>query len=80
MSRYTDHEVALAERYVSVLDYVSRCAQAVDGGNWRYLWDKTGQLRAAVDALADTIREAGITDVVPFLAGWAAAYRAGVRS
>ena len=37
MSRLTTAEVRLVEQYVSVLDYVSRCAQAIDGGDWFYL-------------------------------------------
>ena len=40
--RLTDVEVRLAEQYVSVLDFVSRCAQAIDGGDWFYLHDKAG--------------------------------------
>ncbi len=43
----TDAEVRLAERYVRVLDFVSRCAQAVDEGNWHYLWAKARQLADA---------------------------------
>jgi len=45
----TSMETRLAERYVSVLDFVSRCALAVDEGNWHYLWDKAGQLAHAAD-------------------------------
>jgi hypothetical protein len=44
-------EERLIDRYVSVLDFVSRCAQAIDEGNTYYLWDKTGQLAGAVEAL-----------------------------
>jgi hypothetical protein len=44
-------EIRLAEQYVSVLDFVSRCAQAVDEGNWHYLWDKAGQLAHAAEQL-----------------------------
>ena len=32
----------LVEQYVSVLDYISRCAQAIDHGDWFYLHDKAG--------------------------------------
>jgi hypothetical protein len=53
MSRYTDAEIVLAEQYLPVLDFVSRAAQAVDEGNWRYLWDKLAQLRHAVARLED---------------------------
>jgi hypothetical protein len=36
---------------VSVLDFVSRCAQALDEGNWHYLWNKAGQLAHAAEQL-----------------------------
>jgi hypothetical protein len=42
MSRLTTTEVRLVEQYVSVLDYLSRCAQAIDHGDWFYLHDKAG--------------------------------------
>jgi hypothetical protein len=51
-------ETRLAERYVSVLDFVSRCAQAVDHGDWFYLWDKAGQLADAAGRLAGVADEA----------------------
>jgi hypothetical protein len=50
--RLTDAEVRLAEQYVSVLDFVSRCAQAIDTGNWHYLHDKASQLADAAGRLA----------------------------
>jgi hypothetical protein len=50
--RLTDAEVRLAEQYVSVLDFVSRCAQAIDAGDWFYLHDKAGQLEDAAGRLA----------------------------
>jgi hypothetical protein len=50
--RLTDPEIRLAEQYVSVLDFVSRCAQAIDGGDWFYLYDKAGQLEDAAGRLA----------------------------
>lgn len=55
MDRYTDQETILAERYVSVLDYVSRCAQAVEQGDWHYLWDKAGSLREAAARLDECL-------------------------
>jgi hypothetical protein len=55
--RLTDAEVRLAEQYVSVLDFVSRCAQAIDGGNWFYLYDKAGQLEYAAGRLAEIAGE-----------------------
>jgi hypothetical protein len=58
MSRLTTTEARLVEQYVSVLDYVSRCAQAIDHGDWYYLADKT-------DALADQAKRlAAITSEV----------------
>src|SRR6266540_5620871 len=54
----TGAEIRLAEQYVRVLDFVSRCAQAIDGGNWHYLWAKTTQLQ---DATADLARIADRT-------------------
>jgi hypothetical protein len=48
----TDAEIRLVERYVRVLDFLSRCAQAIDHGDWFYLYDKTGQLNDAASGLA----------------------------
>jgi hypothetical protein len=53
----TDAEIRLAEQYVHVLDFTSRCAQAIDTGNWHYLWDKAGQLEHAAGCLHDVARE-----------------------
>jgi hypothetical protein len=50
--RLTTTELRLAEQYVSVLDFVSRCAQAIDGGDWFYLHDKASQLEDAAGRLA----------------------------
>lgn len=47
----TVEEVRLAEQYVRVLDYVSRCALAIEGGNWHYLRDKAHQLKDATSEL-----------------------------
>jgi hypothetical protein len=55
--RLTDAEVRLAEQYVSMLDFVSRCAQAVDAGNWHYLRDKARQLEYAAERLTDIATE-----------------------
>ena len=55
--RLTDAEVRLAEQYVSVLDFVSRCAQAIDEGNWFYLYDKAGQLAYAAERLVEITGE-----------------------
>jgi hypothetical protein len=48
----TPAEVRLAEQYVRVLDFVSRCALAVDRGDWFYLYDKASQLEDAAGRLA----------------------------
>jgi hypothetical protein len=82
----TSIEVRLAERYVSVLDFVSRCALAVDEGNWHYLWDKAGQLAYAADQLdraaADAFRARQDNRprkdaVAAAVAHWGRHYRAG---
>jgi hypothetical protein len=58
MTKLTPIEVRRVERYVSVLDYISRCAQAIDNGDWYYLADKA-------DALAfQAARLAGLTGEV----------------
>jgi hypothetical protein len=56
--RLTSTEVRLAEQYVRVLDFVSRCAQAVDHGDWFYLYDKASQLEDAAGRLARVAGEA----------------------
>jgi hypothetical protein len=48
----TDAEIRLAEQYVRVLDLTSRCAQAIEGGDWFYLADKAAQLNDAANGLA----------------------------
>jgi hypothetical protein len=50
--RLTPSEVRLAEQYVRVLDFVARCAQAVDHGDWHYLSDKASQLQDGAGGLA----------------------------
>jgi hypothetical protein len=47
-----------AERYVRVLDYMSRCALAIDRGDWHYLWDKAVDLAQAADTLASLAQTA----------------------
>jgi hypothetical protein len=49
--RLSPTEVRLAEQYVRVLDFVSRCAQAIDHGDWFYLYDKASQLEDAARGL-----------------------------
>jgi hypothetical protein len=58
MSQLTTTEVRLVEQYVSVLDYVSRCAQAIDHDDWFYLYDKAGTLADQAERLAEVAREA----------------------
>jgi hypothetical protein len=58
MSELTTTEVRLVEQYVSVLDYVSRCAQAIDHGDWFYLYDKAGTLAEEAARLAELARKA----------------------
>jgi len=53
--RLTAAEERLVERYLWVLDFVSRCAQAVDEGNWYYLMDKAGQLTGAASRLEEEL-------------------------
>jgi hypothetical protein len=48
----TDAEIRLVEQYVRVLDFTSRCAQAIDHGDWFYLADKAAQLNDATSGLA----------------------------
>lgn len=44
-------EQRLAEDMTSVLDFVSRLQDAIDAGDWHYLFDKAGQLARAADQL-----------------------------
>ena len=58
MSRHSTTEARLVEQYVSVLDYVSRCAQAIDHGDWFYLYDKASTLADEAERLAAIAHEA----------------------
>jgi hypothetical protein len=82
----TSIEVRLAEQYIWVLDLVSRCALAVDQGNWHYLWDKAHQLNNAAGRLAAVASEAAQASgrerprkgaVAAAVARWGRHYRAG---
>jgi hypothetical protein len=53
----TTIETRLVERYVWVLDLVSRCAQGIDGGDWYYLADKAGDLAVRAERLAEVAGE-----------------------
>jgi len=57
MSQLTPTEVRLVEQYVSVLDYLSRCAQAIDAGDWYYLADKASSLAWQAERLAQITGE-----------------------
>lgn len=59
MTGPTATETRLAEDVISVLDFVGRMIQGVDGGNWHYAADKTRQLAGAVGRL-----EAHLDDLV----------------
>ncbi len=48
----TDAEIRLVEQYVRVLDFISRCAQAIDHGDWFYLHDKAAQLEDVAGGLS----------------------------
>jgi hypothetical protein len=53
----TDTQMRLVEQYVSVLDYLSRCAQAIDTDDWFYLADKARQLEYAAEQLTDVAQQ-----------------------
>jgi hypothetical protein len=53
----TTTETRLVERYVWVLDLMSRCAQGIDGGDWYYLADKAGDLATRAERLAEVAGE-----------------------
>jgi hypothetical protein len=55
--RLTPAELRLVERYVWVLDLVSRCAQGIDGGDWYYLANKADGLRYRAEQLAEVAGE-----------------------
>jgi hypothetical protein len=86
--RLTDAELRLTEQYVRVLDFVSRCAQAIDEGNWHYLADKAHQLEDATRGLrrvaTDTREQVSAGRARPrpeavrdAVAHWGRHYRAG---
>ena len=57
MSGLTITEARLVEQYVSVLGYVSRCAQAIDTDDWFYLYDKSAELAVRAQRLAELAAE-----------------------
>ncbi len=56
--RLTPTEERLVERYLWVLDFVGRCAQAVDEGHWHYLMEKAAQLSGAAGRLEEELTAA----------------------
>jgi hypothetical protein len=58
MRGMTPTELRLAEEYVWVLDFVSRCALGVDRGDWFYLADKASSLATAAQRLSQVAQEA----------------------
>ena len=57
MSELTNPEIRLVEQYVGVLDYLSRCAQAIDTDDWCYLVAKTAELQRRVAWLHEAADE-----------------------
>jgi hypothetical protein len=57
MKGLTTTEARLVEQYVSVLDYLSRCAQAVERDDWFYLHDKSAELAVRAERLAAVAAE-----------------------
>jgi hypothetical protein len=57
MKGLTNAEVRLVEQYVGVLDYASRCAQAVECDDWFYLYDKSAELVVRAERLAEAAAE-----------------------
>jgi hypothetical protein len=57
MSGLTATELRLVERYVWVLDLISRCAQGLDHGDWYYLWEKAADLERRAGELAEVAGE-----------------------
>ena len=57
MTRLTTSEARLVQEYVSVLDYLSRCAQAVEREDWFYLYDKSAELAVRAQRLAELAAE-----------------------
>jgi hypothetical protein len=62
----TSTELRLVERYVWVLDLMSRCARGLDAGDWYYLADKAddlayraGQLAEVAGEIAQAVRDGG---------------------
>jgi hypothetical protein len=61
----TPDEVRLAERYLSVLADVSRCAEAVRDGDWRRLADTADDLCRRAALLAEAVGKLEHADTAP---------------
>lgn len=46
-------ELRISEDMVSVLDFLSRVQQGIEGGDWHYVLDKAGELSRAAQRLSD---------------------------
>jgi hypothetical protein len=55
--KLTGTETRLVERYMAVLDHVSRCGVAIDGGDWSDLLDKARQLERQAGRLVEVASE-----------------------
>jgi hypothetical protein len=53
----TTTETRLVERYMAVLDHVSRCGVAIDGGDWSDLLDTARQLQRQAGRLVEVASE-----------------------
>jgi hypothetical protein len=57
-TQLTGTETRLVERYMAVLDRVSRCGVAIDAGDWSDLLDKAGQLARQAGLLVEAASQA----------------------
>ncbi len=81
----TNPERRIAEPYASVLDYVSRLALAVDGGDWFYLAGKAAELENNARDLREAAHDGHQATTPPRQAAvraWVAerSWRAGFRA
>jgi hypothetical protein len=61
----TPDEVRIAERYLSVLADISRCAEAVRDGDWRHLADTADDLCRRAALLAEAAGKLAHTEAGP---------------
>jgi hypothetical protein len=55
--KLTGTETRLVERYMAVLDHISRCGVAIDGGDWSDLLDTARQLQRQAGRLVEVAGE-----------------------